>query len=72
MRLVRVHPTWLTPTVRDLAGAVADDEDFDRLPILGDALEDAGCTDDIILNHCRDRTLEHVRGCWVVHQLLGS
>ena len=60
MRRVLVHPTWLTPTVRDLAAAVAQDEDFDRLPILADALEDAGCTDDLILGHCRDRALEHV------------
>ena len=41
---------------------------FDRLPILADALEDAGCTEQAILEHCRGGT-EHVRGCWVVDLL---
>jgi hypothetical protein len=42
-----------------------------RLAILADALEEAGCTDAGILNHCRQPG-EHVRGCWVVDLLLGK
>ncbi len=42
------------------------------MPILADALQDAGCNDDQILNHCRDPHAAHVRGCWVVELLLGK
>ena len=56
---------------RALAGAIYDERAFDRLPVLGDALEDAGCADAAILAHCRGPG-EHVRGCWVVDLLLGK
>src|SRR5262249_3287151 len=54
-----------------LAAAVHDERAYDRLPILADALEDAGCADADILEHCRSGG-EHVRGCWVVDLLLGK
>ena len=54
-----------------IAQAIYDDRAFDRMPILADALEDAGCMDQTILNHCR-QSGEHVRGCWVVDLLLGK
>ncbi len=41
------------------------------MPILGDALEAAGCTPVEALRHCREPG-EHVRGCWVVDALLGK
>ena len=41
-----------------------------RLPILADALEDAGCGDVDILAHLRGPG-PHVRGCWAVDPLLG-
>lgn len=44
---------WLTPTVMALASAIYSDRAFDRLPILADALEEAGCTDQAILHHLR-------------------
>jgi hypothetical protein len=40
------------------------------MPILGDALEEAGCSDTTILDHCR-QPAEHVRGCWLVDRILG-
>ena len=43
----------------------------DRLAILADALEDAGCTDSEILNHCRWPG-SHIRGCWVLDLLLSK
>ncbi len=46
------------------------DRAFDRMPILADALQDAGCDNLNILNHCRQPG-EHVRGCWVVDLLTG-
>jgi hypothetical protein len=42
------------------------------MPILADALQDAGCDNEDILNHCRDPKQVHVRGCWVVDLVLGK
>jgi hypothetical protein len=44
--------------------------DFSAMPILADALQDAGCTSTEILTHCRDAHAGHVRGCWVIDLLL--
>jgi hypothetical protein len=69
---VMLDPSWLTSTVRLLAEGIYQERAFtDRLPILADALQDAGCDDDRILNHCRSDS-PHVRGCWVVDLLLGK
>ena len=54
-----------------LAQGIYDDRAFDRMPVLADALEEAGCYDADILAHCRQPG-EHVRGCWVVDLLLGK
>jgi hypothetical protein len=66
---VAVDPAWLTSDVVSLAQAIYDGRTFDVLPVLGDALEDAGCTAADILDHCR-RPGVHVRGCWLLDQLL--
>jgi hypothetical protein len=68
---VRPDQTWLTATVVSIAQAIYDDRAFDRLPIVADALEEAGCTNADILGHCRSPG-PHVRGCWVVDLLLGK
>ncbi|TXT23690.1 MAG: hypothetical protein FD131_5181 [Rhodocyclaceae bacterium] len=68
-RPLTVNSAWLMPTVVSLATAIYDDRAFDRLPILADALEDAGCTNADILNHCRQPG-DHVRGCWVLTMIL--
>jgi hypothetical protein len=71
-RPVTVRPEWRTwgdGVIVQMAQRIYDERAFERLPILGDALEDAGCTDTDILNHCREAR-EHVRGCWVVDCLL--
>ena len=70
-RPVLADPAWLTPTAVALAAAIYEDRAFDRLPVLADALEEAGCTDADVLLHCR-RPGEHVRGCWVVDMVLGK
>lgn len=67
-----VHPSWLAwndSTVPKIARAIHDECVFDRLPILADALEEAGCADVALLSHCRGSG-PHVRGCWVVDLLL--
>jgi len=63
------EPGWRTAAVLGLAAAVYDARAFDRLPILADALEEAGCADPAVLAHCRHHP-EHARGCWVVDLLL--
>jgi hypothetical protein len=68
-RPVSVDPSWRTSNVTALAQAIYDEKAFDRLPILADALEDAGCDNQDILSHCRQPG-EHVRGCWVVDLVL--
>ncbi|QJX00196.1 hypothetical protein FTUN_7820 [Frigoriglobus tundricola] len=70
-RCVTIAPSWLTPTVLELVKGIYDEKAFDRLPILADALQDAGCDNDDILNHCRQPG-EHVKGCWVVDLVLGK
>jgi hypothetical protein len=69
-----IQGTWLSRNggaVRSLAEVIYEERAFDRLPILADALEDAGCTDDALLDHCRGPG-PHVRGCWVVDLILGK
>jgi hypothetical protein len=62
---------WQGGTVARLAQAIYDDRAFDRMPELADALEEAGCDDADILDHCRQPG-EHVRGCWVLDLILGK
>ncbi len=77
---------WLTDTVKGLAEQIYQEREFSLMPILGDALEDAGCTDRFILAHCRshwinvagesvlhyNKDVPHVRGCHVLDLLLGK
>jgi hypothetical protein len=58
-------PAWATTTAVALAAGIYADRAFDRLPVLADALEEAGCDDADLLAHCRGDG-PHTRGCWVV------
>jgi hypothetical protein len=64
--------SWLTETVLSLARQAYESREFTAMPILADALQDAGCDSDDILSHCRDTSLTHARGCWVVDLVLGK
>jgi hypothetical protein len=68
-RTVALSTDWCTETAVALARQMYASRDFSAMPILADALQDAGCTSDDILNHCRGPG-PHVRGCWVVDLLL--
>ena len=70
-RLVAIEPAWLTETVVGIARGIYEDRAFERMPILADALQDAGCEHPDILTHCREPGV-HVRGCWVVDLVLGK
>jgi hypothetical protein len=71
-RPVTFAPEWRTDTAVALARQMYESREFSAMPILADALQDAGCNNDAILNHCRDTSLTHVRGCWVVDLVLGK
>jgi hypothetical protein len=68
--LLSLDPRWLTSSVVDVAEAIYQEKAFDRMPILADALMDAGCDSEEVLGHCRSEG-PHVRGCWVVDLLTG-
>jgi hypothetical protein len=63
-------PRWRSADAAGLARGIHADRAFDRLPILADALEEAGCDNAETLAHCRGPG-PHARGCWVVDRVLG-
>ncbi|MBX9583339.1 MAG: hypothetical protein K2X87_23805 [Gemmataceae bacterium] len=69
---VAFDPEWRTSTAVALARGMYDGRDFAAMPILADALQDAGCEDEQVLGHCRDPQAAHVRGCWAVDLVLGK
>lgn len=68
---VVIKTAWLTTAVIALARTIYEERAFDRMPILADALEEAECDDVGMLTHCRGPG-RHVRGCWVIDNLLGK
>jgi hypothetical protein len=70
MAIDPAYLVWSDGIIRNLVQAIYDDRCFEDMPILADALEDAGCTNTDILAHCRGPG-PHARGCWVLDLLLG-
>ena len=73
-RPVTIPPSslvWNDGMAVKLAQGIYDDRAFDRLPVLADALEEAGCTERSILDHLRGPG-PHVRGCHVVDLILAK
>jgi hypothetical protein len=70
-RPVAFSPTWRSDTALTLARQMYELRDFSAMPILADALQDAGCEDEQILSHCRGPG-PHVRGCFAVDLVLGK
>ncbi|MCE9563547.1 MAG: hypothetical protein K8U57_16015 [Planctomycetes bacterium] len=70
LRKVKFQKEWRTSTAIAIAQQMYESRDFSAMPILADALQDAGCDNDDILDHCRDEKQVHVRGCWVVDLVL--
>jgi cell wall assembly regulator SMI1 len=64
-------PLRADTTVMQLARVIAGNRDFGSLPVLADALEEAGCTNKRFLAHCRTPG-EHGCGCWAVNLLLDT
>ena len=68
-RPVAFFRAWRTDTTVALARQMYKERDFSAMPILADALQDVGCDNEDILDHCY-RWKPHVRGCWVVDKVL--
>jgi hypothetical protein len=68
---VAMDPRWRSSQVLSTAKSIYDEAVFDRLPQLAKELKNAGCRDTDILKHCRNQG-PHVRGCWVIDQLLAK
>jgi hypothetical protein len=66
---IRFDAAWRTSTVVSLATGISQDGNFDALPILADALQDAGCDNHILLNHCR-HGVRHTEDCWALQLML--
>ena len=62
---------WNDGTVRRIAEGIYQERAFNRMPVLADALLDAGCEDEALFQHCREPG-SHVRGCWAVDLILGK
>jgi hypothetical protein len=72
-RTPRIEPAWLRwsdGAARRVAEMIDDEGDYARLPVLADALEEAGCADELLLAHLRGPG-PHVRGCFAVDLVLG-
>ncbi len=78
-RRAKLKPEWRTDTAVALARTMYEADDFGAMPILADALQDAGCASEEVLGHCRAAAGAsgvkpapplHVRGCWVVDAVL--
>ena len=72
LRPVAFDPAWRSESAVALARAAYESRNFTLLPILADALEEAGCDNAEVLAHCRQPDATHVRGCWVVDLVLGK
>ncbi len=69
--LPKIDPAWLSwhgECARIIAEGIRTRRTFDDLPILADALQDAGCEDPVLLNHCRAHTT-HTAQCWALRLL---
>lgn len=66
----RWEPDWRTKTVSELAQSIYANRSFEELAVLGDALQEAGCDDTVVIEHCQHPD-PHWRGCWVLDLALG-
>ncbi|HEY3789982.1 MAG TPA: hypothetical protein VGL71_14075 [Urbifossiella sp.] len=71
LRPVSFDPRWRTADAVAIAASMNGSRDFSSMPILGDALAEAGCEHSDILDHCRGNA-PHFKGCWVVDLVLGK
>lgn len=66
----RIEPSWRSPDVLSLAKGIDASQDFSGMPVLADALQEAGCDCGDLLSHLRDPACKHACGCWALEQIL--
>jgi hypothetical protein len=66
-----LDPAWLSSTSRRLARSIRAERGFAQLPLLADALEEAGCTNHFVLEHCRAGA-PHEQTCWVIELMTAA
>jgi hypothetical protein len=71
IKTITFDESWRTSDVVAMARGMYEERDFSGMPKLGMVLQDAGCEEEGILNHCREGK-HHVRGCWMVDAVLGK
>ncbi|MCE9566063.1 MAG: hypothetical protein K8U57_28925 [Planctomycetes bacterium] len=67
---VAFEPAWRTEAATTLANQMYESRDFSAMPALANELEKAGCTNPVMLGHCRNAKAPHFRGCWVLDGVL--
>jgi hypothetical protein len=66
-----IDPSWLLwedGQIPQLAQAIYQEGRFEAMPVLADALEEAGCDEQALLDHAR-LPAEHFKGCWLLDAL---
>lgn len=66
----RIHPMWRSPDVMSLARGIDLSQDFSGMPVLADALQEAGCDTEALPSHLREPSCKHARGCWALERIL--
>ncbi|MBA4187557.1 MAG: hypothetical protein C0467_06015 [Planctomycetaceae bacterium] len=64
--------SWQTTTAVSMARHIYESRDFGLMPILADAIQDAGCEEDVLLTSLRDHESLWCRGCRILDELLGK
>lgn len=66
-------PKWLSGCIPNLSQQIYSEYviDTEAMKLLAEAIEEADCTDNIIIDHCRSAQT-HFRGCWVIDLLLAK
>ena len=57
---------------RSICRNIGGEKKCNEFPFLADALEEAGCIDQLLLNHCRDTTITHICQCPILEAILGN
>jgi hypothetical protein len=69
---VPFEKSWRTETVSCIAEQIYAESAFDTMPVLADALEEAGCNQPLLMNHMRETNAKHCRGCWALDLARGE
>ncbi|MCE9560509.1 MAG: hypothetical protein K8U57_00500 [Planctomycetes bacterium] len=66
----KFRPKWRTTEAVALAAHCYQNRDWSVMPILADALEEAGCSEPVLLADLRSPKSQWCRGCRILDELL--